>query len=368
MQIDFKPSPSPVPRLQSNNELRVVADFLSSLSDTDLLIETKAATKTEREATAVVVRYFKEINDRELYLKHACSSLFQFVTDKLGYCAGSAQLRINAMRLIEALPETEAKIESGELSLTAAAKVQSFILLEKKQNKTYSIDEKRELVDACIKKSTCKVERELAKRNPDIQKVESVKPVGRDRFHVSFSISEEIEEKMKKLKGLFAHTNPNMTTEELFERLLELGLEKFDPTRKAERSLRRAEGQRIKQKEQAPADQTNYQKQRNEIHAHETDAAITAHPESQDCAARSSSKLLRRSRRVPAITAKVVWLRNQNRGCEFIDEVGQRCGSQHALQLDHIEGFALGGSHQPENLRVLCAKHNRFVWRLAFAR
>ncbi|HKK70126.1 MAG TPA: HNH endonuclease signature motif containing protein [Candidatus Krumholzibacteria bacterium] len=27
--------------------------------------------------------------------------------------------------------------------------------------------------------------------------------------------------------------------------------------------------------------------------------------------------------------------------------------------MDHVEPFALGGSHEAENLRVLCAAHNR---------
>ncbi|RYZ75432.1 MAG: HNH endonuclease [Proteobacteria bacterium] len=33
------------------------------------------------------------------------------------------------------------------------------------------------------------------------------------------------------------------------------------------------------------------------------------------------------------------------------------------MQIDHVIGLARGGSHAPENLRVLCAKHNRYVWR-----
>ncbi len=383
MQIDFKLSPS-------QNETRAVSDFLSSLSDTDLLIETKAAIKTEREATAAVVRYFKEINDRELYLKYACSSLFQFATERLGYCAGSAQLRINAMRLIEALPETEAKIESGALSLTAAAKVQSFILLEKKQNKIYSTEEKRELVDACLKKSTREVERELAKINPDIQKIETLKPVGRDRFQISFSISEDTEVKVKKLKGLLAHTNPNMTTEELFDKLLELGLEKFDPARKADRALKRTMRSNVTTAEQLhPCESFKSGKTAQSIKADQSlqpnQAPASAcsiveadngagYPKKIDRIVRSlharemekPQNLGARDTRARSISAEVkhtVWRRNENRGCEFVSGDGKRCGSQHALQIDHVFGFARGGVHSLENLRVVCAKHNRFVWR-----
>ncbi|HRK09225.1 MAG TPA: HNH endonuclease, partial [Pseudobdellovibrionaceae bacterium] len=35
------------------------------------------------------------------------------------------------------------------------------------------------------------------------------------------------------------------------------------------------------------------------------------------------------------------------------------CGSQHALELDHIHPYALGGTHAPTNLRTLCRNCNQ---------
>ncbi|RYZ72097.1 MAG: HNH endonuclease, partial [Proteobacteria bacterium] len=64
---------------------------------------------------------------------------------------------------------------------------------------------------------------------------------------------------------------------------------------------------------------------------------------------------------MPAKNKNQVWIRNRGLGCEFTAD-GKRCGSQHALQIDHVRGFARGGRHDVENLRVLCAKHNRFEW------
>ncbi|RYZ78150.1 MAG: hypothetical protein EOP06_29585 [Proteobacteria bacterium] len=222
--------------MQSNEQL-----FLQKLSDAELLFDTREAIKAEREATSVVVKYFKEISARELYLKHACSSLFQFATEKLGYCAASAQARINAMELVVALPEVEKQIESGELSLTAAAKVQSFFRAEKRAKKSYTEQQKLDVVSLCLSKSTREVERELAARNPSITRIESVKPVGRDSFELRVTISEQLEAKIRKLKGLLAHSQPGMNTEDLLIALVELGLEKLDPARKAERANARRE-------------------------------------------------------------------------------------------------------------------------------
>ena len=46
--------------------------------------------------------------------------------------------------------------------------------------------------------------------------------------------------------------------------------------------------------------------------------------------------------------------------CSFIGTDGHRCGETRGLQFDHIVPVALGGSTCAENLRLLCAAHNRF--------
>ncbi|RYZ68887.1 MAG: HNH endonuclease [Proteobacteria bacterium] len=333
--------------MQSNEQM-----FLQKLSDAELLFDTREAIKTEREATSIVVKYFREISARELYLKHACSSLFQFATEKLGYCAASAQARINAMELVVALPEVEKKLESGELSLTAAAKVQSFFRAEKKAKKIYSETEKLAVVQVCLSKSTREIDRELASRNPEVARIDSVKPVGADSFELRVTISEELEDKIRKLKDLLAHSQPTSRTEELLEMLVELGLEKFDPARKAERAVARA-ATKHKRCISEEAD--------SEKPAEFNDESLRAHETEKP------------SRYVSVADRHQVWIRNAGRGCEFTRNAGrgceftaaneETCGSQYALQIDHVYGVARGGANDQMNLRILCAKHNRFVWR-----
>lgn len=318
--------------MQTNEEI-----FLEKLSDEELLFDTREAIRAEREATSVVVKYFREIFARELYLKHACSSLFQFATTRLGYCDSSAQARINAMKLVITVPQVEKQIEDGELSLTAAANLQTFFQMEKKWKKVYTTAETLEVVACCLKKSTREVKQELASRNPQQKSVESCKPVSADRFELKFTISDSLEAQIRKLKGLLAHSNPDMKTEELLQTLVELGLEKLDPARKASRAKKR----------------------KNSLRAQEA-----ARPEEESKPSANGSPAETQSRYIPADVRHEVWMKNAGRGCEFESATGDRCGSKHALQLDHVKGFATGGVHTVNNLRVLCAQHNRFIWKL----
>ncbi|RYZ71038.1 MAG: HNH endonuclease, partial [Proteobacteria bacterium] len=344
--------------MQSSEQL-----FIQKLSDAELLFDTREAIKAEREATSVVVKYFREISARELYLEHACSSLFQFATEKLGYCAASAQARINAMELVVALPEVERQIESGELSLTAAAKVQSFFRAEKRAKKSYSDKQKLDVVSLCLSKSTREVERELAARNPSVTRIESVKPVGRDSFELRVTISEQLEANIRKLKGLLAHSQPGMTTEDLLITLVELGLEKLDPARKAERAHARRKKTKAKfERQDVSADKATAKHKTLNDHS---DSAVSfrAHetPDNKRCCADQSDSELRAdempsaNRYIPAHARHAAWRANACKGCEYETYEGATCGSQHALQIDHVIGVARGGSHDPQNLRILCA-------------
>ncbi|HSG29224.1 MAG TPA: HNH endonuclease signature motif containing protein, partial [Candidatus Krumholzibacterium sp.] len=63
-------------------------------------------------------------------------------------------------------------------------------------------------------------------------------------------------------------------------------------------------------------------------------------------------------RHIPRHIRDEVYSRDGGR-CSFVGPDGTRCGSEWNVQIDHIRPFSKGGDHSPENLRLLCAKHNR---------
>ncbi|HUV36841.1 MAG TPA: HNH endonuclease signature motif containing protein, partial [Patescibacteria group bacterium] len=67
-----------------------------------------------------------------------------------------------------------------------------------------------------------------------------------------------------------------------------------------------------------------------------------------------------RSRYIPQEIRDKVFARDGGR-CTFIGPSGRRCDCRWNLQVDHIIPFAKGGRNAPDNLRLLCAKHNRLA-------
>lgn len=66
----------------------------------------------------------------------------------------------------------------------------------------------------------------------------------------------------------------------------------------------------------------------------------------------------KRTRRIPAGVRRAVARRDGGR-CTFVGSQGRRCGSTWDVEVDHLKPWCRGGDHRVENLRLLCAAHNR---------
>lgn len=114
---------------------------LKAFNDDVLLERTHHLVSEERRLNLEVIRHLKEISSRKLYLERGYPSLFEMCTKEFKYSPAAAQRRIEAMKLIQELPEVEKKIEIGDLSLSVAAQVQSFFRREERTEKAYSKEE-----------------------------------------------------------------------------------------------------------------------------------------------------------------------------------------------------------------------------------
>jgi hypothetical protein len=67
-----------------------------------------------------------------------------------------------------------------------------------------------------------------------------------------------------------------------------------------------------------------------------------------------------RKRHIPAEVKRAVLQRDGAR-CAFIDAQGRRCSETGGLQFHHVDPYGRGGPHTAENVRLVCAAHNRYL-------
>jgi hypothetical protein len=291
---------------------------LKQLSDARIIEAVKEKSLRERELVTEILEYLREIELRRLYLARGFGSLFEFCQKELKYSPAEAHVRIQAMRLIKVMPEVESKIESGSLSMTVAATIQgTFRRQEKLNGAPLDPDEKRAVVHGLLGFSTRDAERKLVELYPQAKiERESAKPVSKELTRIQFMASKDLMGKLDQLKSLLAHKVPSGRFDQLFNEIAEIALKKLQPkppTESAKISLRAPKVNRA------------------------------------------------RSRYIKVNTRRTAWAKAQDQ-CEYCDPVtGRRCESRHALQIDHIHEFSRGGTHDVENLRILCRAHN--LWR-----
>ncbi len=190
---------------------------LKHLTDEVLLAETERAVKIERQATLAVLYHLKEIERRRLFAELKFASLFEYVKEKLGYDGNDAYRRISAMRLLAELPEIAPAVESGKLSLTHLNLAQThFNKEEKARGEALTSDEKKEVLRKVVGVSTRTAEK-LVAQNASYSEAKMV----------TIQVDKELAAKLQLLKGLMAHSEPNISDAALLHKIADMAFEKL---------------------------------------------------------------------------------------------------------------------------------------------
>lgn len=284
---------------------------LKHLSDDQLISKTKLLAKQERELLTVVLHHLSEVGRRRLFSALKFKSLFDYAVKELGYSEDQAYRRVKAAELLQQVPEIEEKIETGTLTLANLSVVASVVRrsLQKSLDKLpaekpvkASAAEVRKIIELVEGKSKREAEVTLVREkviDAEDLRPEKIKQVG-ESVEIRMTLRKEMLDTIEQLKSLMAHSDSNMSTTELFEKLCQDKL-----------SVLIAKRQCVK--------------------------VATA---SKDSRAPSKIKLQR-----------LVWSRAKGQ-CE-------NCKSIHALEVDHRHPKAKGGTEDLENLRLLCRSCNQ---------
>lgn len=268
--------------------------------------EIQSLARQGRDLTSALLRRLQEAEARKMHLDLGYPTIFKFCQHVLRFSESEAQTRLEAMRLFRELPEFLQKMEKGELSLTVAALAHGCIV----RHKIEDIERKRALANELCGISVNAARKRIAELYPEEKPGEKARPVSGEYTEISFPANQALMEKFERLKDLWAHKNHSRSYEKLFEEM-------------ADRCL--AEEERLQRK-----------------------------------ASRTTKKrCARMSRHIPQEIRREIWRRDEGK-CQYRDRVTrQPCESRHGVQIDHIKPYALGGTHDPGNLRLLCGAHNR---------
>jgi hypothetical protein len=285
-----------------------------------LVSELKTLVARERETTLQIIYYLREVEARRIYLEEGYPSLYEWSVGELKYSTGEAYRRIQAMRLLQVLPELSTPIQSGELSITNASQAQTAFKKEDQKRKArcekpLTRQEKKDITDSLMNTSTREAENKLGQVFPDQKKYKKI----------TLELSPELEAKLDELKNLLAKGTP----EALIEKLADLALERL-------------------RAKKIPAPEKN-------PHLGKPGPAFITAPE--------EPLPIPKNRHIPDALKNAVRLRDQNRCTYRARATGKLCGSSYQIEFEHLLPYAFGGAHSLENLTLRCRAHNQHAAR-----
>jgi hypothetical protein len=283
--------------------------LFNSLSNHSLIDEIKRISADERRLVTRILELLCEVERRLLHAELGYSSLYEFCIKELGYCEGSAHLRISSMRLMKSVSiqekeKIEKKLEDGDLSLSNLSMIQNFVRREEKANGVKTdVAEKIDLISKVENKTKREAETILINRNPCVAASlkESVKTLQNDQMKITLVVKNSFMEKMKRAKELRAHASASESHAELFEEMLTFYLKHKDPALKAKRNTI--------EKQKSPGTSRSVQSDReSEV--------------SETCDRSESPASIQTSIQTRSVEAKVkhaVWIRDSGQ-CTYINE------------------------------------------------
>jgi hypothetical protein len=332
---------------------------VSTLSNNELLSYSVKLSRHEYDIGLRIIACLKEAEKRMLYIEVNLGSLWEYATQYLCLSKGNAQMKIDAMRLARDNPIAQEKIQTGELTIPNAAKVNSFLRQERKAGKPYDSEAKKEVIESVLGLSQSKCELALLARSPDAIPTEKVRQLTETQTEIRMVVDNQTMTLLNRLKELLSHKMPDAEYGELLNYLAREKVEAL------ERKRMGATMEELEQ--QAPdltpdtgvesASQPSIGLNNDGSHTDAiTDVQGSSHVESKAAANGMSSNP---RKYIPIVDQRWVMRRAKSQ-CEIIKKDGSRCTGRWKLETDHIIPLANGGTNHRSNLRATCRNCNLY--------
>ena len=337
----------------------------------------------EHEATADLLRYLAEYEHRQLHLRDGFSSIYVFLTRGHGYSEGAAARRSTVARFSRHYPDVLTLIAAGDLSLSVVD------LLARAVNKQeLSADHVPTLLSQLKRKSKTEAESILAEWGCRVVKGlqrERIREVGitavpcepittearENSFGFAFNQAstnpskQESADCSQETEDSVDHDQPIETEFQISLRLSKaamnqlkraqelLGTEDIASTIEKLASFHNDRKDPLKNRKQTKTKKTTLPPP-----AAVTDQNVSARKNETVPSKPQTTKKAKLSRYIIAQNRRVTFQKSSGQ-CTYVDSItGRRCEERKHLEVDHINPFAKGGDHSPENLQILCRAHN----------
>ncbi len=333
----------------------------------------RAMVQTERKITLDILLLIQTFAITQSYLELGFSSLFDYLTQGIGYSEGSAQRRIASAKLLKQVPEIRSEIQDGKINLTQMALAQTAINQQEKSTKQkISAPQKAQILAKLKSKNTFETKRllqtELSSYDPTPKTW--VNP-SQDGVSVMLNFTKEQWLQVQELLAMSSHKVPDQKLESLLLRLAEqerrkrLGKAEIE-TGKVQVKTGNATVKVRKTEEQVTA-ASRGEKTSDKMAAvaskdRKTDKTMSPPLRRSkslvDCLQSAVGSRSNRKKYIPAAVRRQVLAKAGNQ-CQFVSPMtGLRCASRHFLQTEHKMPVSLGGTNSIQNLRAFCQPHN----------
>jgi len=207
------------------------------LTDKELVARLVTLAQSERAVLGEVLRLLKKVEIRRLHTTLAFPSLYEFSQKELGYSEWEAHVRIQAVRLIQHVPEVELHLEDGRISLSVVAQAQTCFRREEKKKSPVSLERKREIINSLCGRSKREAEKKLAELFPGAPPQERVQMLADGKVRVEFVLDQETWNQYQELFSIRSHTNPAKRWDVLLTDMLKLAWKKWHPAPEAKKSV-----------------------------------------------------------------------------------------------------------------------------------
>lgn len=333
------------------------AHSLQSLSDDQLLAQLGAILRDSRRVEADLVAHIAAVDERRLYLREACPSMFSYCVERLHLSEPETALRIVVARASLRHPSLLDMLRDGRLHLSGIALLAPHLTEQNRDavlSRATHLSKRRieELVaelaprpdaPALVRKLPSPSPSPAQHRPDDARPLEvprdaaplaiagapssaaslplrkgppaTVEPLAPARYRIQFTAGSALRDKLEELQALMRSSVPDGDLAAVIEAAVSEKIERLKARRLAATSRPRT-----------------------------TLAGSDTRPG---------------PRHIPAAVRRVVRERDGDR-CAYVDPQGRRCSERRGLQFHHRRPHGCGGDRSVGNIALRCGGHNRY--------